>query len=86
MIEETIELKSEIGLHARPASRFVVRVTGFKSNLTLIKNGKEYDGKSIMNVLSMGARNLDKITVRADGEDEEEALKSILEFLENGLN
>ena len=86
MFKEEITLQNETGLHARPASLFVKEAAKFESDIKLIKENKEYNGKSIMGILSMGVAKGDKITIQAEGEDEETAVKELVDLLVNKLN
>lgn len=86
MFKEEIILQNETGLHARPASLFVKEAAKYKSDIKLIKDNKEYNGKSIMGILSMGVAKGDKITVQAEGEDEETAVTELVDLLLNKLN
>jgi len=69
-----VELKNETGMHARPASIFVKEATKYKSDIKVLKNGQEYNAKSIMIILSMGAGKGEKLIIIAEGEDEKEAV------------
>lgn len=86
MLERVVIIKNEIGLHARPASLLVKEASRFKSDTIMIKKGNEYNCKSIMNVLSMGAKKGDEIILRVDGLDEEEAIEVLQDLIENKLN
>lgn len=77
MTKIEIQLKNETGLHARPASMFVKEASKYSCDIKIIKDGKEFNGKSIMGILSMGVQKGDIITVQADGEDENKALDSL---------
>ncbi|HQO06227.1 MAG TPA: HPr family phosphocarrier protein, partial [Fervidobacterium sp.] len=55
----------------------------FKSDIYILKDGREINAKSILGILSMGARKGDEITIRISGEDEEQALSRLTELLEN---
>ncbi len=85
MFSAEIELKNETGLHARPASQFVFTSSKFKSNITIIKDGKEYNAKSIMGVLSMGASKGTKLTIKAEGEDEKEAVEALIALIDSNF-
>lgn len=85
MYKAEIELKNETGLHARPASLFVKEATKYKSQISIVKRDKEYNGKSIMGILSIGAIKGDKLTVIAEGEDEKEAIKSLKALANNNF-
>ena len=83
MVEKDFVIKNETGLHARPASQFVQKAAKFKSLIKLKKDGKEANAKSIISVLSLGASKGSNITICADGDDEEEAVNSLIELLDN---
>ncbi|HHY11326.1 MAG TPA: HPr family phosphocarrier protein [Firmicutes bacterium] len=84
MVEETVVVQSKVGLHARPAALFVQTASKFKSKVTLEANGKKANGKSILQVLSLGAKKGDSLLIRAEGDDEPEALKSLVELIVSG--
>ena len=83
MVEKEVELKNPMGLHARPAVKFVQKATGFVSDIRLIKNGREANAKSISKVLTLKIRQLDHILIHAEGPDEVEALNALVWLLEN---
>lgn len=85
MVERQIVLLNDTGLHARPASMIVKEATKYDSEIKIIKNEKEYNAKSIMNILSMGAANRDCLIIRATGKDEEKAVEELCHFIENEI-
>lgn len=80
-----VELKNETGLHARPASLFIREASKYTSDIVVVKDGTEYNGKSIMGILSMGATKGDKLNIKIDGPDEEEAYKGLENLFENEI-
>ncbi len=86
MYREEVILKNETGLHARPASLFVKEAAKYVSDIKIVKGEKEYNGKSIMGILSMGAAKGDVLTIQAEGEDEETAVKELVDLIANKLN
>lgn len=86
MYKEDIILQGESGLHARPASLLVKEAAKYSSNIKVARDGQEYNAKSIMGVLSMGATKGDKLTIMAEGQDEEEAVKALINLIKNQLN
>lgn len=78
-------LRNETGLHARPASQFISEASKYKSKVMVVKDGKEYNGKSIMGIMSMGAYKDDKITITAEGEDEVQAVEALKKLVESGF-
>jgi len=86
MIEKTITVVNKLGIHARPAGSIVRAATGFKSKIELIKNGNAVDAKSIMSVMMLAASKGTVISVRADGEDEQEAVQAVISLFESKFN
>lgn len=83
--EKKVTLINEVGLHARPASIFIQEAVKFVSEIFVEKDHKIYNAKSIMSILSMGASKGDTIVIRADGEDAETAVDSLVDLIENKL-
>lgn len=81
MIKKDIVLENEPGLHARPASLFVKEAARYKADVSIIKDGREFNAKSIMGILSMGAGKGEKITIVTEGEDEGEAMEGLIDLL-----
>ena len=86
MYEQKVTLTNEIGLHARPASIFIRAAVKFPCDITVVKNGRSYNAKSIMSILSMSASNGDELTIKACGEGEEYAVKSLVDVIVNKIN
>lgn len=88
MIEETIEIVNELGLHARAAAKFVNTASNFTSRVKLCRADKpeeEVDGKSILGVLLLAAAMGTSITIRVDGADEKPAMDRLKTLVENGF-
>ncbi|ABR47464.1 Phosphotransferase system, phosphocarrier protein HPr [Alkaliphilus metalliredigens QYMF] len=86
MLEKKIIVNNETGIHARPASLLVKEATKFKSEFFIVKDGNEYNCKSIMSVMSMGAKKGEEITVKVFGEDEIEAFEAMTSLIERGFD
>ncbi|MCT4564607.1 MAG: HPr family phosphocarrier protein [Maledivibacter sp.] len=82
-MEKTVKILNESGLHARPAAVFVKTASKFKSEITIESKGVELNAKSIMNILSMGAKQGDTIRIITDGPDEKEALEELVGLIES---
>ena len=76
-VEREFDILNKLGLHARAAARLVRLANGFASEIHLVKDGMEVNGKSIMGVLMLAAPKDTKILVRATGLDADEALAAI---------
>jgi phosphoenolpyruvate-protein phosphotransferase/dihydroxyacetone kinase phosphotransfer subunit len=79
--EATLVLTNPTGLHARPAGLFVQMAAKFQSRIEVQKGSQQSSANSIMGVLSLGARNGDTITIRAQGEDAEAAIEALSELV-----
>lgn len=85
MKELKVTLKNEEGLHARPAAMFVRAANQFTSDITIVSDGDEVNGKSIIGIMSLGLYSGQEITLQADGADETEAVEYLANFIENEL-
>lgn len=85
MIKKEFEIFNKVGLHARPAALFVQTASKFKSQVSIEKDNKTVNGKSIMGVLTLGASSGDKVTIIIEGPDENEAIEVIEEFFNEKL-
>ncbi|MEE1013868.1 MAG: HPr family phosphocarrier protein [Clostridia bacterium] len=81
MKEFQYTIKDEQGIHARPAGLLVKEASGFQSNITLEVNGKTGDAKRIFAVMALGAKCGNTLTVKAEGEDEAQAVAAMEAFL-----
>ena len=68
------------GLHARAAAALVKLCRRFNSRITVEKEGVRADTRSIMDLLILAAGPGSRLLVRAEGEDEEDALKAVTEL------
>jgi len=83
LIERRVKIININGLHARPATRFAEMANKFHSEIFVRTEKKEeVNGKSIIDLLTLGARRGTEILITADGEDKEIAL-DVLEGLVN---
>jgi phosphocarrier protein HPr len=80
MPEAKLEIKNKVGLHARPAALFVQTANRFKSTITVMQGETSANAKSILNILTLGVGSGSVVTVVAEGEDADEALKALKEL------
>ncbi len=85
MKEFNYVITDEIGIHARPAGQLVKEAKAFTSKITLEANGKSADASKLMAVMGLGVKCGMEVIVRADGEDEDEAIAKIQEFMKRNL-
>jgi len=75
--EIVLTVRNRLGLHARPAARFVSTAGRFAAEVTILKNGRRANAKSINQVATLGVRQGDMITVSAGGPDAAAALAAL---------
>jgi phosphocarrier protein HPr len=85
MTEREVIVGHRLGLHARAAARVVQLSSQYQSSISLLRrdDGKsiEADGRSILSILLLAAAHGSALVVRADGNDENDAVNSICEYL-----
>ncbi|MBU5306833.1 HPr family phosphocarrier protein [Clostridioides mangenotii] len=82
-MEKTVRIKNKSGLHARPAGMFVKEASKFRSDVDVISKDRKVNAKSIMGIMSLGLSQGEEIKIVVNGIDEEEALQSLVDLVEN---
>jgi phosphocarrier protein len=80
---QTFTVKNKLGLHARAAALLVKTANRFVSELSLEKDGLEVNGKSIMGILMLAATKGTRITLKAEGNDAQQAIETLGKLFEN---
>jgi len=86
MKELQAEVLHQVGLHARPAARFVKTAKGFDSDIQIRNVTRESDpvnAKSLAKVVKIAAAQNHTVHITADGPDEEAAIEALRDFLTN---
>jgi phosphocarrier protein HPr len=83
MIERTVRIVNKNGLNARPAAEIVKLAAKFNSEITIIKDDLDVNGKSIMGVMMLAAEHGSDITFRAEGPDAQQALDALATLVSN---
>jgi phosphocarrier protein len=84
-LSRVFKIKNKLGLHARAAAMFVRLSNKFSSDIKLIKDGYEVNGKSILGILSLAAIQGTELNIVARGKDAGEALSEIGKLIESGF-
>ena len=85
MLSRKITIKNPSGLHLRPAGVLSQTAMKFKSDIIIEYGEKKIVAKSVLNVMAAGIKSGTEVTLVVDGEDEEEAMKTLVEAIESGL-
>jgi phosphocarrier protein HPr len=83
--EREVQVRNRLGMHARAAVRFVQIANGFRSDVTVVKDGQEANGKSIMGLLTLVAAHGVTMTVVCEGDDAEPAVAALAELVSTGF-
>jgi len=81
MTSREVLVKTGVGLHARPAALLAERAKSFSSDVSIHFNGKTASAKSILQVLALGVKDGRRVLVCADGDDEVQAVSSLVDLL-----
>ena len=85
MTRREVRIRNRLGLHARAAARFVHLATRFHAKVTLSRDGRTMDGKSILGILLLAAARGSKLVVAAEGADEADAVAALAALIEGGF-
>jgi len=88
MIEATVKVTHEVGLHARPAATFVKTAKGFASEITianLTRGSEPVDAKSLVKIFKSAVGSGHEIRLTADGLDERVALDALVGLIESNF-
>ena len=85
MVKQRVTIKNPTGLHLRPAGILCKEAMQFKSLITFEFEGNVSNAKSVLSVLGACVKCGDAIELTCEGEDEDEALKSLIGAIESGL-
>ena len=81
MISREVKIINKLGLHARASSKLVELASSFKSNITISKDNKSANAKSLMSVMMLAAANGSIILIHASGEDQELAIDALCNMI-----
>ena len=80
MAERETTVGPEAGIHGRPAAQFLKAAKGFSSDIVIVKGDREVNAKSILKITGL-AKKGEKITIRAEGEDAEQAVETLADLI-----
>ncbi|HOF92961.1 MAG: HPr family phosphocarrier protein [Bacteroidales bacterium] len=85
MTSFTHTIADPLGIHARPAALLVKTASAFRSSIILRHGDKEISAKKMIALMSLGLKQGDKLEIRIEGEDEEQAGQAMKKILEEQL-
>ena len=83
MKSATYTITNKMGIHARPAADIAKLVGKHKSDVTIATATKKANGKSVLMLTTLGAKNGTEVTLTVSGEDEEEVFTQLDDMFKN---
>jgi phosphocarrier protein HPr len=83
--ERQVQIRNRLGMHARAAVKFVQTANTFKSEVKVVKDDQEANGKSIMGLLTLVAAHGVTMNVVCDGDDAAAAVAALAELVGSGF-
>ena len=80
-LKKKVVVRNKLGLHARPAALFVQMANKFDSQIMVVKDDQEVNGKSIMGILMLAAEKGSTVIINATGKDAEAAILELEKIL-----
>ena len=81
----TVTLINPQGFHARPAHMFMKLAMQYQSKVEILKGNEAINGKSILDLLTLGAGNGTTLCLRATGEDADAAVEALADLIGSGF-
>jgi phosphotransferase system HPr (HPr) family protein len=85
IVTKPVTVVNPQGFHARPAHLFVKMAASFQAQVEILKGNEVINGKSILDLLTLGAGNGTTLTLRANGPDANSALEALAKLVEGGF-
>jgi phosphocarrier protein len=83
MQQREVEIVNKLGLHARAAAKLTQTAARFGCDVTIERNGRKVNAKSIMGVMMLAAGKGSKVQLTTDGADEGEAMDALAALIAN---
>ena len=85
--EKATAIRNMYGFHVRPGTRFMTTARNFRSRIRVFAaDGREADGRSVVELMALGVLKGETIRIVAEGEDEAEALAALVALVESGFD
>lgn len=85
MYAKEVQVRNQVGLHARPATFFIQKANEFKASIWVEKEDRRVNAKSLLGVLSLGIVGGAEIRIIADGVDEQVAVDGLVQLIESSF-
>jgi phosphocarrier protein HPr len=76
-----VDILNALGLHLRPADKFVRLALQFQSDIRVLYNGQEINGRSILDLTTLAAEQGARLELEARGPDAEAAVAALADLV-----
>ena len=83
MVSQTVVFQFDEALQMKAVAVLIQKASSYRSSIYLSRSGRRANAKSLLGVMSLGIENAAEIEITADGEDQQDALKALVTYLEN---
>lgn len=84
-LSEKVTISNPQGLHARPAYRFAETASQYESKVYIVRDKERVDGKSILEIITLGAPQGTELSIEVSGNDAREALDALVRLVIEGF-
>ena len=81
MTQQDVVIVNAMGLHARAAARFVQLASRYQSRIQVSRDGRSADGKSILGLMALIGAQGERLTIKVEGADEQEAIRALVDLV-----
>ena len=85
-VQVEVEIVNNAGLHTKTSARFVQVAQKFESTVRVSLAERSADGKSVMELLTLGAGKGKRIHLSIHGPDQDEALEALQSLVAKGFS
>ena len=83
MVSQTVVFQCDEALQMKAVAVLIQKASSYRSSIYLSRSERRANAKSLLGVMSLGIENAAEIEITADGEDQQDALKALVTYLEN---
>ena len=81
MTQQDVVIVNAMGLHARAAARFVQLASRYQSRIQVSRDSRSADGKSILGLMALIGAQGERLTIKVEGADEQEAVRALVDLV-----
>jgi phosphocarrier protein HPr len=81
MRQQEVDIVNKLGLHARASAKLTQLAAKYQCDVSLARNGRKVNAKSIMGVMMLAAGKGSRITLETEGPDESEAMDALVALI-----